>query len=324
MFLDKLFKKKMETQIVRFEGAEDDLVWLAPYKQIPAKSSLDVVVTEDYQAECTVDGVRNRYSGGRFNLSAGNNTADVEIVYVRKESVISLKWGTPNPIDIQDPIFEMPIRLGSSGEAKVSICDTQVFRKKLVSGARTYTTDDLADFCRSQIAAQLSSSLSIILKENGLSYFDISAQLIALSYLVKNKIESFFNDYGLKLEYFIMTTARMWDEGALERLTADREFNRRYREREEIADKLRSERKQDERDSLDGQLAILRALGNCQAVINESNRESLSININSPAQNSKPNKSQCRFCGAPLEGYAEFCPICGNKVKNSEVSKNAR
>ncbi len=119
----------------------------------------------------------------------------------------------------------------------MSICDTQVFRKKLVSGARTYTTDDLADFCRSQIAAQLSSSLSIILKENGLSYFDISAQLIALSYLVKNKIESFFNDYGLKLEYFIMTTARMWDEGALERLTADREFNRRYREREEIADK---------------------------------------------------------------------------------------
>ncbi len=84
MFLDKLFKKKMETQIVRFGRAEDDLVWLAPYKQIPAKSSLDVVVTEDYQAECTVDGVRNRYSGGRFNLSAGNNTADVEIVYVRK------------------------------------------------------------------------------------------------------------------------------------------------------------------------------------------------------------------------------------------------
>ena len=39
MFLDKLFKKKMETQIVRFGRAEDDLVWLAPYKQIPAKSS---------------------------------------------------------------------------------------------------------------------------------------------------------------------------------------------------------------------------------------------------------------------------------------------
>ena len=322
MFLDKLFKKKTETQIVRFEGGEDDLVWLAPYKQIPAKSSLDVVVTEDYQAECSVDGVRNRYSGGRFNLSAGNNPADVEIVYVRKESVISLKWGTPNPIDIQDPVFEMPIRLGSSGEAKVSICDTQVFRKKVASGARTYTSDDLADFCRGEIAAHLSTALSQILKENGLSYFDISAQLIALSYLVKNKIENFFTDYGLKLEYFIMSTARMWDEGALERLAADREFNRRYKEREEIADKIRSERKQDERDSLDGQLAILHALGNYETAVNESNKDSININIT----NVKSDQSSrtCRYCGTKLEDYAEFCPICGNRVNNQEVSKNAR
>ena len=296
------------------------MVWLAPYNQIPAKGALDVVVTEDFQAECTVDGVRNRYSGGRYTLSGGNRVADVEIVYVRKDSVISLKWGTPNPIDIQDPVFEMPIRLGASGEAKVSVCDAQVFRKKLVSGARTYTQDDLADFCRSQIAAQLSSSLSIILKENGLSYFDISAQLVALSYLVKNKIENFFGDYGLKLEYFVMSTARMWDEGALERLTADREFNRRYKEREAIVDKIRSERKQDERDSLDGQLAILRALGNMQATINDSGKDTVNVNITTAG--AKPNKSQCRFCGAPLEGYVEFCPICGNKVKKAEVSKN--
>ena len=303
------FKKK-RSQVVRFEGKTEDLVWRAPVSEIKAKKSLDIIVTEDYDAECSVNGVRSCYSGGRFDLSAGNKAADVEILYIRKESVISLKWGTPNPIDIIDPVFEMPIRLGSSGEAKVSIFDTQFFKKKIVAGAKTYSEDSLAEFCRTEIATHLSSALSTVLKENKLSYFDISTQLEGLSYLVKQKIEEFFSGYGLKLEHFLMATARMWDEGALERLIADREFSRRYKERESLTSKLRAEYKADRKDSLAYQLELLRALGDYNAKVNESSKDDIKVtfvNINSEAH--------CKFCGIKIDDKTVFCPKCGKKVR---------
>lgn len=314
MCFSKFFKKKKKLpQLIRFEGKVEDLVWYAPCNEIKANNTLDVVVTQDYEAECSLNGVRKIYTSGRFEFSAGFKDADVEILYVRKDSVVSLKWGTPNPIDIIDPIFEMPIRLGASGEAKVSIFDTQLFKRKLVAGARTYSEDHLADFCRTEIATHLATSLSNVLKENGLSYFDISSQLVGLSYLIKKKIEEFFVGYGLKLEHFLMATVKMWDEGALERITADREFSRRYKERELLLNKLRAEQKEDEKDDLKNQLELLRALGDYNSKLSESNKRDVNITIVS-AQH----KAYCKYCGTKIDGETVFCSKCGKKVKAIE------
>lgn len=77
-----------------------------------------------------------------------------EVYFVTLRELTDMKWGTPNPITIPDPILGMA-RVTSYGSYAFMVTDPQLFVAKLVGTQGLYRTRDIEGFFRSIILTKM-------------------------------------------------------------------------------------------------------------------------------------------------------------------------
>lgn len=77
-----------------------------------------------------------------------------EVYFVTLRELIDMKWGTPNPITIPDPILGMA-RVTSYGSYAFQITDPQLFVAKMVGTQGLFRTRDIEGFFRSIILTKM-------------------------------------------------------------------------------------------------------------------------------------------------------------------------
>lgn len=80
---------------------------------------------------------------------SGNTPFRAEVYFVGTELYRDLKWGTPEPVYIPDPVLmQIPVR--SHGRFAIRVADASVFVPKMVGTRARFQTRDIEDFLRSQ------------------------------------------------------------------------------------------------------------------------------------------------------------------------------
>ncbi|RLC69630.1 MAG: SPFH domain-containing protein, partial [Chloroflexi bacterium] len=85
---------------------------------------------------------------------SGDTPFKAEVYFVSLREFTDLKWGTPTPITIKDPILGMA-RVQARGSYAVQITDPQLFVNKIVGTQGMYRTSDIQGFFRSMILTKL-------------------------------------------------------------------------------------------------------------------------------------------------------------------------
>lgn len=256
-----VIRLKSAHTFVRFEGNNDDLVWTTPeLKQL--KNKIDVIVPFSHEAICVIDGVADEvWRPGRYTLKKDfkYQASDLQFFFINKSVVVPIKWGTPSRFSLMDPLFEMPINLGANGEARLSVCDSKTFLYKLVGSSKGITAQQLADFFRSRISSDLIDAMANVMKKNNLSYLELSTYLKGISKLVADELKPVLNEYGINLNDFMISNVHIDDE-VLETFAKDKELTRRLKERELKYKELLEMHRNDNKDALQIQLDIIKAL----------------------------------------------------------------
>ena len=253
-----------ENKLIKFLGRNEDLVWSpSGVECLPRGSQMDIVVPMSREAICSVDGVsQGVWQPGRYTVTADDKYAqqDVKVYYINKTAIVPIRWGTSSPIDLQDPVFEMPVRFGANGSLKVGIRNTQTFLFKVVGTKDSIDDDGLANYFRSKTVSLFTSLLGQKMIDLGLSYFELPAQQQLMSNMLMNNMQNEFTSYGLDLVDFTIDNIKISDE-TLNNFTADKEMVRRLKVREGLYDKLKSEVRLDKADDFDRQIKIIQAVG---------------------------------------------------------------
>ncbi len=94
----------------------------------------------------------------------GNTPFRAEVYYVSSTLFRDLKWGTPEPVYIPDPILmQIPIR--ANGRFAIRISDPSVFVPKVVGTRPIFRARDIEDFLRAQyIVAALTDGVASLNK----------------------------------------------------------------------------------------------------------------------------------------------------------------
>lgn len=80
---------------------------------------------------------------------AGNTPFRAEVYFVAQNLLRDLKWGTPEPVYIPDPVLmQIPIR--GNGRYAVRVSDPAVFIPKVVGTQAIFRVSDIEDFLRGQ------------------------------------------------------------------------------------------------------------------------------------------------------------------------------
>ncbi len=128
------------------------------------------------------------------HLFSSNTPFKAEVYFVTLRELLDMKWGTPEPITIRDPVLRMA-RLRAFGTYAMNIQDPQLFVNKIVGTQRLARTADVEKFLRSIVITKMTD----LLGEMGRSILDIPAMMEELGAGIRAKAADDFAARGINL-----------------------------------------------------------------------------------------------------------------------------
>lgn len=208
------------SDVIKFGGAPDDLVWKYSGEEFNATSQL--IVDETHQAVLVVNGqAADLFGPGRHTLSVPNiplvkkiisiptggvSPFPCKVFYITQVHQMDLLWGTQGAITLDDPLYDIFLHVMLHGSMTFSVVDSRKFLVKLVGFRNVFKSADLVNNFRGIISSHVKDCISKIMINGQLSYFMINANLFEISGVVKERLDDIFDEYGISIEYFNIET----------------------------------------------------------------------------------------------------------------------
>ncbi len=203
-------------KVVKYDGSPDIYAWKYPDTELGTWTQL--IVNESQEAILFKGGQALDWFGpGRHTLETANipllsklvnlpfkgkSPFTAEVWFVNKVNTLDVKWGTPTPIQLQDPKYNVFIPVRAHGQFGIRITDAKKFLKKLVGTLHTFTAKDMIRYFRGAYLTEVKDGISEYLIMKKISALEINAYISEISESLKGSIVPTFDDYGIELVNF--------------------------------------------------------------------------------------------------------------------------
>lgn len=204
--------------VVKYDGDPDVFAWKHPDDQLGKWTQL--IVSESQQAILFKGGqALDVFEAGRHSLDTkniplleaivnlpfgGESPFKAEIWFVNKAFNLDVKWGTPSPIQLQDPIYGVFVPVRSHGVFGLRIDDPKRFLIKLVGTLPAFTRQDISDYFRGLYVARVKDAISTYIIERKIGILEVNRFLDELSEHLQGRIAPVMADYGIALTNFFV------------------------------------------------------------------------------------------------------------------------
>ena len=219
------------TDVIKYEGDNSTFIWKHPAEDFNCLSQL--IVHESQEAIFFMNGqALDLFGPGRYTLNSENipilgkliskftddeSPFHCEVYFINKTVQMSLKWGTDSRVRFIDPLTEVPLDIGASGEMNLQVCDSRKLLVKLVGTTngiawgdeREGFTKSLNNCFRPLISTAVKTNLASTIKQNEIDILQIDERLEELSTGLKEKLIPGFEEYGLTIPQFYVTTVSL-------------------------------------------------------------------------------------------------------------------
>lgn len=213
--------------IVKYEGDNSTFIWKHPIEDFNLGSQL--IVHESQEAIFFRDGqALDLFGPGRYTLETQQlpllekayelptdteGTFHSEVYFINKTIQMGLKWGTPDKVRFIDPLTSVPVEIGASGEMNMQVADSRKLLIKLVGTMSGIAWEDAAGFTKSLqsafrplIVTAVKTNLISVIKEQQIDLLEIDQYLDSISESLREKVNSGFQEYGLFVPQFYVTS----------------------------------------------------------------------------------------------------------------------
>ncbi|MBR3789204.1 MAG: SPFH domain-containing protein [Clostridia bacterium] len=214
--------------IIKYEGDNSTFIWKHPAEDFNYMSQL--VVHESQEAIFFMNGqALDLFGPGRHTLETQNIpvlgkalnkvTGDkspfhCEVYFINKTVQMALKWGTDSKVRFIDPLTGVPLEIGACGEMNLQVSDSRKLLVKLVGtmkgiaweANREGFTKSLTDSFKPLISTAVKTNLASALKQSEIDILEIDERLEELSGTLCEKLIPGFEEYGLTIPQFYVTT----------------------------------------------------------------------------------------------------------------------
>ena len=145
--------------------------------------------------------------GKFFNKVFDNQTPfHCEVYFINKTEQMAVKWGTDSKIEYVEPTYNFPIQIGASGEMTLRVKDGKKLLVKVVGTEKGLTQAGLVQKFRAFLMTRFKTYLSTYIRENKINIFQIDEKLTEISADMQNLLVPDFDEYGVSLIHFFVTT----------------------------------------------------------------------------------------------------------------------
>lgn len=203
-------------EVVKYNGGPNVFAWKYPNEELGTWTQL--IVNESQEALLFKGGkALDLFASGRHTLDTynipilnkiinlpfgGRSPFAAEVWYINKAYSLDIKWGTPTPIQLQDPRYKVFVPVRSHGQFGIQIIDSRKFLVKLVGTLSIFDKDTLTNYFKGLYLTKVKDSISSYLVKKQISVLEINAYLDEISEFLKERMSTTFEEYGIKLANF--------------------------------------------------------------------------------------------------------------------------
>ena len=202
--------------LVKWNGNPSILAWRFPSDQLSTWTQL--IVNETQEAYVVKEGVyQGPFGAGRHTLETeniplltsllglpfgGKSPFTAEVWFVNRATNLDIKWGTPDPIQLQDPKYQLMVPVRAFGQYGIKITDAKKFLLKLVGTLPGFDAATLAEYFKGVFTTKIKSNISQAIINRGHSVLEISTHLEELSDILKVSLAPEMEEFGVSLSQF--------------------------------------------------------------------------------------------------------------------------
>lgn len=219
---------KQNTEIIKYEGDNSTFIWKHPCEDFNSLTQL--IVHESQEAIFFLNGkALDLFGPGRYTLetqnipllgkftnrpTGGESPFHCEVYFINKTVQMDIKWGTDSKVRYVEPQFGIPLEIGASGELNLMVSDSRRLLVSLVgtmngiswSSENNNFTKSLQNSFRPMISTAVKSNLSKAIKAKNINILEVDEHLTELSVLLRESIVPGFEEYGLTVPQFFLTS----------------------------------------------------------------------------------------------------------------------
>ena len=206
--------------IIKYEGDNTTFIWKHPCEDFNSLTQL--IVHESQEAIFMMNGqALDLFGPGRYTLetqnipligkalnvpTGGETPFHCEIYFINKTKQMAIKWGTDSKIQFMEPTFNFPLAIGASGEMSLRVKDSRKLLVKIVGTEDFLGQAGLIKYFRAFLMTKVKSYIAQVIREQKINIFEIDEHLNEMSFSLINLLQPDFDDYGVALERFFLTT----------------------------------------------------------------------------------------------------------------------
>lgn len=206
--------------IIKYEGDNTTFIWKHPCEDFNALTQL--IVHESQEAIFMMNGqALDLFGPGRYTLetqnipligkalnipTGGQTPFHCEVYFINKTEQMAIKWGTDSKVQFMEPTFNFPLAIGASGEMSLRVNDARKLLIKLVGTEDFLGQAGLTRYFRAFLLTRVKSYIAQVIQQQKINIFEIDAHLNELSAALMKLLQPDFDDYGIALERFFLTT----------------------------------------------------------------------------------------------------------------------
>ena len=351
-------------QIVQWDdklNSNDVLAWRYIDRKNPAKSDelgnwTQLIVRENQEAILFRDGqALDLFRAGRHSLSmdnipmlrrllniptGGESAFKAGVWFVNKVNVLDIKWGTPTPILLKDPEYQIPIYVRAFGQFGLRVSESRQFVLKLAGNKTELTRSDIESYFKGLILSKMGDMISTYIAHKKINVFEINAYLEDMSNEAVDKIRAEFMNFGIEPLNFYFGSVNVLDDdegikklkSAMSERASMNVIGYNYQQQRSF-DVLEAAAKNEGGSSLLGAgvglgagMGMAGPIGQMAAQMNQYINPTATPPAppaapaptpTTPTPTSSllpPPSSTCPSCGQPVSEGSKFCPNCGARL----------
>jgi membrane protease subunit (stomatin/prohibitin family) len=201
---------------VKWDGSPDVLAYKYPSTELSTWTQL--IVNESQEAFLVRGGVyEGPFGAGRHTLSTenipilrafiglpfgGESPFSAEVWFVNKLVNLDITWGTPDPIQLEDPKYHVMLPVRAFGQYGIEVIEPKRFLLKLVGTLPDFTAEKLSEYFRGVFITRIKTEIANSILTLGTSILEISTKLDVISNTLKISLNKELEEYGVRLKQF--------------------------------------------------------------------------------------------------------------------------
>lgn len=219
--------------VVKWETNEREFCWKYPSNNLRLGTQL-VVYTAQTAFFVKGGKVLDEFKSGTYTLKSGNlplldkvinipfggeSPFQAEVWFVNQVSRLDMKWGTPQPLQLEDPKYGIVVPVRAFGQYGFKVVNPRLFLESLIGNMSVFTATAIDSYFKGKLISCLNNTIARKIVVDQIPILSINAFLTDISDYCNKEIGVTFEKYGVSLlEFSIMSINIPQDDPSLNQL----------------------------------------------------------------------------------------------------------